>query len=173
MAEENDAQDQDVEAEMLRMMQEELGGDDAEGGEEAAAEGGGDGIDNMLEQEMLKAMETEGGGLDDSAGGDPMAALAALGPAMDAASAPEVEGIDRLTDVDVEITVELGENHIAIADIMGWTKDSVVELLDEESEPVNVMLNGTPFAKGEIVVVGDTFGIRIKELLEPPDQAAG
>ena len=61
MAEENDAEEPDVEAEMLRMMQEELGGDDAGGGEEAA-EGGDDGIDNLVEAEMLRAMETEGGG---------------------------------------------------------------------------------------------------------------
>ena len=165
MAEENDAGEADVEAEMLRMMQEELGDDDAGGGGETSEEG--DGIDGMLEAEMLKAMDTEGdGGLD---AGDPMSALAALGPAMDV-SGPDVEGVDRLTDVDVEITVELGDNNVAIQDIMTWTAGSVVELLDEESEPVNVLLNGSPFAKGEIVVVGDTFGVRIVELLDPPDE---
>lgn len=169
MAEENDAEEPDVEAEMLRMMQEELGGDDAGGGEEAA-EGGDDGIDNTVEAEMLQAMETEGGG-DTGNAGDPMAALAALGPALDPVASASAEGIDRLTDVDVEITVELGENHVAIQDIMTWTAGSVVELIDEESEPVNVMLNGSLFAKGEIVVVGDTFGVRIVELLDPPDDA--
>lgn len=171
MAEENDAQENDVEAEMLRMMQEELGGDDAaEGGEggDAAAEGGGD-VDSLLEEEMLKAMEQESGG--DAGGSDPMAALTALsgGGGGAVAFGEEVEGIDRLTDVDVEITVELGDNTVPIQEIMTWATGSVVELLPEEHEAVRVLLNGSLFAMGEIVVVGDTFGVRIVELLDPSD----
>lgn len=131
--------------------------------------------DPDVEAEMLKAMETDGGELntDSDVGSDPIAALAAIGPAMNVASGPDVEGVDRLTDVDVEITVELGDNTVAIQEIMSWTAGSLVELLDEENEPVNIMLNGSPFAKGEIVVVGDTFGVRIIELLDPPDEAQG
>ena len=171
MAEENDAQEGDVEAEMLRTMQEELGG--AEGGDAAAdaggdaAEGGGD-VDNLLEEEMLKAMEQKGGGGD--AGMDPMAALSGFGGAPSAVDFAEgAEGVDRLTDVMVEITVELGDNLIPIQEIMEWASGSVVELQPEEHETVKVYLNGSPFARGEIVVVGDTFGVRIAELLDPND----
>ena len=174
MAEENDAQEPDVEAEMLHMMQEELGGDDAGGDDAASDAGGGEGggdVDSLLEQEMLKAMEEDGGG-DAGGGADPMAALAALssGPAMAGpAFGGDAEGIDRLTDVEVEITVELGDNMVAIQDIMKWATGSVVELLPEEHEAVRVMLNGSPFAMGEVVVVGGTFGIRIVELLDPAE----
>ncbi len=168
MAEENDAQKNDVEAEMLRTMQEELGGDaPAEGGDGGADEAGADGedVDSLLEEEMLKATEQEGGG-----GGDPMGALAPMvdAPAV-ADQGEEVEGINRLTDVEVEITVELGENLVPIQEIMEWTTGSVVELQPEEHEAVRVLLNGTPFAMGEIVVVGDMFGVRIVELLDPPE----
>ena len=69
--------------------------------------------------------------------------------------------------------MEVGDITVAIQEIMSWTAGSLVELLDEENEPVNIMLNGSPFAKGEIVVVGDTFGVRIIELLDPPDEAQG
>jgi len=143
MAEENDAQESDVEAEMLRMMQEELGGEEdsaAADSAEPAAEGD---VDSLLEEEMLKAMEQEtpGGG----AASDPMGALSSFmgggGPVTDYGE--EAEGIDKLSDVDVEITVELGENHIPIQDIMTWTTGSVV--------------------------VGDTFGVRIIELLDPEE----
>jgi len=167
MAEENDAEGSDVEAEMLRMMQEELGGDE-EGEASAAedtAEGGGD-VDSLLEEEMLKAMEQESGGAG-GGGADPMGSLSSLmggGPVSDYAD--EAEGIDKLADVEVEVTVELGENLIPIQDIMEWTSGSVVELQCQEHEPVRVMLNGSPFATGEIVVVGDTFGVRIVGLID-------
>jgi flagellar motor switch protein FliN len=172
MAEENDGQEGDVEAEMLRMMQEELGGDEAGDGDAAPAEGGGDAggadVDSMLEEEMLKAMEQEGG----DGGSDPMTALSAFAgspaPGMDFGSA-DAEGIDRLTDVEVEVTVELGDNLIPIQEIMTWASGSVVELTPEEHETVRVLLNGSPFAMGEIVVVGDTFGVRIVNLLDPAD----
>jgi len=196
MAEENSPDEDDVEAERLRMMQEEIGGTDeggedtgiedmaaamaAEGGEDAgmeemtaalAAEGGdgGDGgdeegsLDDMLEQEMLKAMQGDPG---DSGGAGALTAFS--GQAGGAVDAPE--GIERLTDVDVNVTVELGGTTIAIKDIMGWTRDSIVELEPEESEPVDVLVNGKLFAKGEVVVVGDTFGVRIIELVDQPDE---
>ena len=122
----------------------------------------------MAIDQMLEAMETDGGGED---AGDALSSMAALpGAAAMAPPAPDAEGIDRLTDVDVEISVELGENHVAIAEIMSWAAGSIVDLLPEETEPVNLMLNGSPFARGEIVVVGDTFGVRIVELLDPPEE---
>ena len=168
MAEENDADGGDLEAEMLRMMQEELGGDDAEGGSadsgEASAPSAGTDVDSLLEEEMLKAMEQETG--DSDAGG-------ALSAFMGAPAAPdygdEAEGIEKLTDVEVEITVELGESLVPIQEIMTWATGSVVELNPEEHDTVKVLLNGSPFATGEIVVVGDTFGVRIVELLDPTE----
>lgn len=152
MAEENDAQEDDLEAEMLRMMQEELGGDEGD----------------LATDQMLESMETDSGGEN---AGDALSSSAALpGAPVIAPPASDAEGIDRLTDVDVEISVELGENHVAIADIMSWAAGSIVDLLPEETEPVNLMLNGSPFARGEIVVVGDTFGVRIIELLDPSEE---
>ena len=160
MAEENDADGGDLEAEMLRMMQEELGGDDSDA--EAGPDSGGEtDVDSLLEEEMLKAVEQETGG---DAGG-------ALSAFMGAPAGPdygdEAEGIEKLTDVEVEITVELGECLVPIQEIMTWATGSVVELNPEEHETVKVLLNGSPFATGEIVVVGDTFGVRIVELLDP------
>ena len=153
MAEENDAQENDAEAEMLRMMQEELGGEDSEEDAEVAPDAGGNG----------------GGAAAPAA--DPMAALAALETDPGAATnlGEEAEGLGSLTDVEVEITVELGDNLVPIADIMSWASGSIVELQEEEQAPVRVLLNGSPFARGEIVVVGDTFGVRIVELLDPQE----
>lgn len=160
----------DVEAEMLRMMQEEAeGGEDA--GEETAEGESGDeaNVDDMLEQEMLRAMQ-EGG--EDEAPGAP-SGESGLAPFLSqmAGGSDDEEGIERLSEVDVTVTVELGGNHIPIKDILEWTRDSVVELEPEEHEPLNVLVNGKLFARGEMVVVGDTFGVRIIELVDQPEDA--
>ena len=170
----------DVEAEMLRMMQEEIAGEDGgekADGEEADGEGeedafaamaaalGGDGegegeagnIDAMLEEEMLKAMRTD----TDAASTGSMAPVGAIpiGP-------EDSEGMQRLIDVEVNVTVEIGGAVLAIKDILAWTRDSIVELEPLENEPVEVLVNGKLFAHGEVVVVEDTFGIRIIEMVD-------
>jgi flagellar motor switch protein FliN len=176
MADESTPEENDVEADMMRMMQEELSGDDAEGGESeddaaladmAAALGGGDeggNIDEMLEQEMLKAMQSDTGEATDAG----LGALPAFGGGGggDASTAPP-EGIERLADVDVNVTVELGGVSLEVKDIMQWTRDSIVELEAQESDLVDILVNGKLFAKGEVVVVADTFGVRIVELVDP------
>ena len=82
----------------------------------------------------------------------------------------EAEGIERISDVEVFVTVEIGGTQIPIKDIMEWTRDSIVELEPEEHDPVEVMVNGKLFARGEVVVVGDTFGVRIVELVDPREE---
>lgn len=171
MAEENTPEEDDVEAEMLRMMQEEIGGGDADSAEgtplaEGAGELGGEAdglgnIDEMLEQEMLRAMQSESGDV-----GGAMTAFTGSQPVLSGEDLQQ--GIERLADVDVNVTVELGGTSIAIKDIMEWTRDSIVELEPMENDPVDVLVNGKLFARGEVVVVGDTFGVRIIELVDQP-----
>lgn len=169
MAEENTPEEKDVEAEMLRMMQEEIGGgetdDNADSGEITAAMGGdGGNIDEMLEQEMLRAMQTDPG--DNSAGALSAYSGGGGGRAFVPGNTPQ--GIERLAEVDVNVSVELGGTSHAIKDIMAWTRDSIIELEPMESDPVDVLVNGKLFARGEVVVVGDTFGVRIVELVDQP-----
>ena len=165
--------EEDVEAEMLRMMQEEVegGGEDAEEGDttadDAAAlmaaveDGAGDDVDNVLEQEMLRAM---GDGPEDA--GAAVTPFAGALPGLP----QSVEGLERLAEIDVEVTVELGESHIPIQEILAWERDSVVELEPEEHDPVNVLVNGRLFATGEVVVVGDTYGVRITGLVSQTEE---
>lgn len=175
MAEEN-APDEDVEAAMLRMMQEEIGGEEtpsanteddamAEMAAAMAGESGDTGdvgnIDDMLEQEMLRAMQTDSG---DSSDVSPFSGFS--GGGQQTASGNTPQGIERLSDVDVNVTVELGGTSLDIKDIMAWTRDSILELEPMESDPVDVLVNGKLFARGEVVVVGDTFGVRIIELVD-------
>ena len=84
--------------------------------------------------------------------------------------ADNLEGIERLSDVEVVVTVEIGGTQIPIKDIMAWTRDSIVELEPMEEDPVEVLVNGKLFALGEVVVVDDTFGVRIIELVDRPEE---
>jgi len=181
MADENTPNEDDVKAEMMRMMQEETGGEGEDGeedimaamaaavGEDAGEDIGDGNIDEMLEAEMLKAMQTDTGEAASSGGGG-ASGLMALGGGMMPASAPE--GIERLSDVDVFVTVEIGGTQIPIKDIMEWTCDSIVELDPMEEDPVEVLVNGKLFALGEVVVVDDTFGVRIIELVDHSEEAS-
>ena len=165
--------DTDIEAEMLRMMQNELGEEGEEDSTEdamaafqegAALEGMGDedaapsgNVDAVLEQEMLRAMQDDSG-----EGGGGVVPFVSQLPGM-----PEdAEGIERLSEIEVTVTVEIGGSIFSIKDILEWTRDSVIELDETENEPVNVLVNGKLFARGDVVVVGDTFGIRVTELVD-------
>ena len=183
-----EAPDEDeVEAEMPRMMQDEAEGDEGDGGEDAgdpadplaapAGDGGDDpeNVDDMLEQEMVRAIQEEdspedGGGLAPAAPADLSGAMSAFAGGL--AGTPEsAEGIDRLAEIDVTVTVELGGALVPIKDILSWQSEEVVQLEPEEHEPVDVLVNGRLFARGEVVVVGDTFGVKIIELFNPPEEA--
>ncbi len=77
---------------------------------------------------------------------------------------PQVSSLNSLLDVKVTVTVELGRAAIPIADVLKLNVGSVLELDRPVSEPVEVMVQGVRFARGEVVVVDDRFGIRLKEI---------
>lgn len=77
-----------------------------------------------------------------------------------------MENLDRINDLQVTITVELGKKKITINELLSLNHGSIVELNKEVGEPFLILANGTPIAKGEIVVVNNKYGIRITELLK-------
>lgn len=76
------------------------------------------------------------------------------------------ENIDLLLDVPLEVTVELGRTSKSIKDILDFAPGTVVELNRLAGEPIDVLVNGKYVAKGEAVVIGETFGIRITEVIK-------
>lgn len=73
-------------------------------------------------------------------------------------------GFDLLKDVDVRLTVELGRTEMKLKDVLALGEDSVVMLERLTDELLDVMVNGTLIAKGEIVAENGRFGLRIVEL---------
>lgn len=73
-------------------------------------------------------------------------------------------GMDVLSDVAVTVTVELGRVQLRVRDLLSLQEGSVVELDRVAGSPVDVLVNGTAVARGEVVVVGDELGVRITEM---------
>ena len=74
-------------------------------------------------------------------------------------------GVDFLKDVDVRLSVELGRTDMKLKDVLSLGEESVVVLDRLTDELLDVMVNGKPIAKGEIVAQGNRFGLRIVQLL--------
>ncbi|MBY8824438.1 flagellar motor switch protein FliN [Sphingomonas colocasiae] len=71
---------------------------------------------------------------------------------------------DILKDVDVRLTVELGRTNLKLKDLLALGEDSVVTLDKLSDDLLDVLVNGTLIARGEVVTQGDRFGLRIVEL---------
>lgn len=82
----------------------------------------------------------------------------------------EARNIDLLMDVNLPISIELGRTKMTISDILSLGPGSVVELSKLAGEPVDVMVNYKPVARGEVVVIDENFGVRITQLLTPEER---
>lgn len=84
------------------------------------------------------------------------------------AAAPQ--GFDMIMDIPVRLTVELGRTKISIRNLLQLAHGSVVELDGLAGEPMDVLINGTLIAQGEVVVVNDKFGIRLTDIVTPQER---
>jgi flagellar motor switch protein FliN len=73
--------------------------------------------------------------------------------------------LDLLLDVNLKVAVELGRARLKFRDVLNLTNGSVVELTKLTSEPVDILVNGSLLATGEVVVMDDHFAVRITKLL--------
>ena len=78
-----------------------------------------------------------------------------------------VENLRVLENIDVGLTVEVGITEIKIRDLLRLSEGSVIELDRLAGDPLDILVNGTMIAKGEVVMVGERFGIRFSESVDP------
>jgi flagellar motor switch protein FliN/FliY len=83
---------------------------------------------------------------------------------------PTPQGFDMIMDIPVALTVELGRTKISIRNLLQLAHGSVVELDGMAGEPMDVLINGTLVAQGEVVVVNDKFGIRLTDIITPQER---
>ena len=90
--------------------------------------------------------------------------------AEDTAKAAMPQGFDMIMDIPVSLTVELGRTKISIRNLLQLAHGSVVELEGMAGEPMDVLVNGTLIAQGEVVVVNEKFGIRLTDVITPQER---
>ena len=76
------------------------------------------------------------------------------------------ESIGLIKDVPLEVTVELGRTSKSISDILEFAPGTIIELDKIAGEPIDVLVNGKFVAKGEVVVIEESFGVRIMEIIK-------
>ena len=75
------------------------------------------------------------------------------------------DDLQRLHDVPVELAVEIGRTRMTIGETLALGPGSIVSLNRLAGEPVDLLVNGRPIARGEVVVVDEEFGLRVTEIL--------
>ena len=78
--------------------------------------------------------------------------------------------LDVILDIPVTLSMEIGRTRVSIQDLLQLAKGSVVELDRMAGEPLDVLVNGTLVARGEVVVVNDKFGVRLNDVVSPADR---
>lgn len=76
------------------------------------------------------------------------------------------ENIDLIMDVPLEVTVELGRTTKSISEILDFAPGTIIELNRIAGEPIDILVNGKYVAKGEVVVIEESFGVRITEIVK-------
>lgn len=87
-----------------------------------------------------------------------------------AASVNDEIQMDVILDIPVTISMEIGRTQINIRNLLQLNEGSVVELDRFAGEPMDVLVNGTLIAHGEVVVVNDKFGIRLTDVISPSER---
>ncbi len=136
--------------------------------------------DDIFQQAAGDADLDWGAALAEQAQGTPPAAT---GPAASASPAarvfPQLQGagvplgtadLERVLDVPVRLTAELGRTRITIKTLLQLAPGSVVELDGLAGEPMDLFVNGYLIAQGEVVVVGDKYGIRVTDIVTPSER---
>ena len=85
-------------------------------------------------------------------------------------SGAEQGNIGLIMDVFMEMTVELGRTKKSIKDILGMGEGTIIELDKLAGEPVDILVNHKPIAKGEVVVIDENFGVRVTEIISPMER---
>jgi flagellar motor switch protein FliN/FliY len=87
---------------------------------------------------------------------------------------PDAQGadlnLDVILDVSVSLSLEVGRARIPIRNLLQLNQGSVVELERGAGEPLDVFVNGTLIAQGEVVVVNDRFGVRLTDVVSPAER---
>ena len=129
-----------------------------------AGDAGQDDIDAMLAAQEIPAP---------AAPAAPRAPMEEFGSAPSPSNLPvtlDGPNLDVILDIPVSISMEVGNTDITIRNLLQLNQGSVIELDRLAGEPLDVLVNGTLIAHGEVVVVNEKFGIRLTDVISPSER---
>ncbi|MEO1232195.1 MAG: flagellar motor switch protein FliN [Myxococcota bacterium] len=83
---------------------------------------------------------------------------------------PDPGNLDRILDIPLVVSVELGRTNILIGDLLQLAQGSIVELTKLAGEPLDVLVHGKLVARGEAVVINDQFGVRLTDIVSQTER---
>jgi flagellar motor switch protein FliN/FliY len=75
--------------------------------------------------------------------------------------------LGQVQDIPLQVAIEVGRMRLRVRDLMKLAPDSVIELKKPAGEPFDICINGTPVARGEVIIVEQSSGVRIIEVQKP------
>ena len=129
----------------------------------------------MGQQPMGMSMGMQGGGMQAQGGMvmpgmNPNVQSVQFSPLLNGVTEAEQGNIGLIMDVFMEMTVELGRTRKMIKEILSMGEGHIIELDKLAGEPVDILVNHKPIAKGEVVVIDENFGVRVTEILSPAER---
>ena len=88
------------------------------------------------------------------------------------AATPNLVDVTFLQEIPIELVVELGRTRLTVRELAALGRDDVIELDRSASQPLDILVGGRVFARGELVVVDDRVALRVTELLGRADEGA-
>ena len=126
---------------------------------------------DALAEEWAAAMEEQGGAdSGDESGGGEFQQVEARRLSESAEPGSGDVKLDVILDIPVTIAMEIGRTQLSIRNLLQLNQGSIVELDRLAGEPMDVLVNGTLVAHGEVVVVNEKFGIRLTDVISPADR---
>lgn len=143
--------------------------------------GGMQGMNQMNGMNQMQGMPMGGMNMQPNMGmgGMPQGQIIGMNPNVQPVQFPNLQvnnmsteqgNIGLIMDVYMEMTVELGRTRKVIKDILGMGEGTIIELDKLAGEPVDILVNHKPIAKGEVVVIDENFGVRVTEILSPMER---
>lgn len=130
--------------------------------------------DAALADEWAAALEQQDAEEDDpgimAAPLDDLMAQAEAAPSSMPVTGADNPNLDVILDIPVTLTMEVGSTEISIRNLLQLNQGSVIELDRLAGEPLDVLVNGTLIAHGEVVVVNEKFGIRLTDVISPNER---
>lgn len=94
----------------------------------------------------------------------------AFAPLTGGGRAESANGIDMLLDVNLQVSVEIGRTRLQIRDILQLGPGSILELNKQAGEAVDILVNDKPIAKGEVIIIDESFGVRLTSISSVTDR---